>query len=114
MFQVSVELWLLSTLNHNLENIFFGGGGGDDALGGGGGIAEGSKGGQDYSFQLPVRGMMTHLINWDQLGPSGTNLDTDHIFQVEMPDEYDDDFCESSFFCWENEHLAKLLSDQLS
>ena len=44
----------------------------------------------------------------------GTNWDTDHIFQVEMPDEYDDDFCESSFFCWENGHLAKLLSDQLS
>ena len=35
-------------------------GGGFDVDGGGGGGAEGSKGGQDYSFQLPVRGMMTH------------------------------------------------------
>ena len=60
MFKVFVELLLLSTLCHNLENIFFGGGGGDGALGGGGGGAEGSKGGQDYSFQLPVIGMMTH------------------------------------------------------
>ena len=35
-------------------------GGGFDVDGGGGGGAEGSKGGQDYSFQLPVRSMMTY------------------------------------------------------
>ena len=35
-------------------------GGGFDVDGGGGGGSEGSKGGQDYSFQLPVRSMMTH------------------------------------------------------
>ena len=49
-------------------------------------------------LQFPASGER-HDDSLNQFGPIGTNWDTDHIFQVEMPDEYDDDFCESPFFC---------------